>query len=68
MNLKLELESFAMIQVMKCQSIVLGFQFQSSSNQAEYEAAIVGLKLVYHVKASSEVILSDSRLVVRQMI
>lgn len=43
------------------------FEFQTSNNQAEYEALIVGLKLAIEVKIESLLIRKDLQVVVSQV-
>ena len=45
----------------------LRFRFQSSNNEAEYEAVIVGLNLAHSLEIDELEVCSDSQLVVRQI-
>ena len=46
---------------------VLRFVFQSSNNEAEYEAVIAGLNLTHSMEADQLELSSDSQLVVKQI-
>ena len=45
----------------------LRFEFQSSNNEAKYEAVIAGLNLAHSMEADQLEICSDSQLVVKQI-
>ena len=45
----------------------LRFEFQTSNNEAEYEAIIVELNLTHSMEADQLEICSDSQLVVKQI-
>ena len=45
----------------------LRFGFQTSNNEAEYEAVIAGLNLAHSIEANQLEVSSDSQLVVKQI-
>ena len=45
----------------------LGFRFQASNNEAEYEVVITGLNLAHSMEVDQLEICSDSQLVVKQI-
>ena len=46
---------------------VLGFGFQASNNEAEYEAVIAGLNFAHSMEADHLKVSNDSQLVVKQI-
>ena len=45
----------------------IGFWFQASNNEVEYEAVIAGLNLAHSMEADQLEVCSDSQLVVKQI-